>query len=211
MLIEIEGKRQKTTIKHNIISKQYDIQNNQYVCTTIKQTTETNSVYSYKDFDLMFCFVQKEELYLRFVLFNVKQQKSIVLLTTKVCDIAKLFRLNKNCFAVLCTNKNTTVMHCVKIENNQAINNEININIMHQVGFVKDKYIIVNSTMHQKGYNLHSIKLFKSGGEFLRIVVQAKSAYDAQFVYEYKSNILRIYDVHSTDIILEENFENEKI
>lgn len=204
MIIEIEGVACEIAIKDKVISKNFDIRNGQYFSTTLFQHTITTPVYRYKDYDLLFCPIEKETQFIRFVLYNIKKQQSFILLDAVLCDKIKLFRLNETSFVILCTNNINTIMHCINLKESSVQSQEINLNTMHQIGFISGELIIVNNTMHKSNNNMHSIVLYKPSGEVLRIVLCIKSAHSTKLKYEYKGDELIVFDVHSTKVLLQE-------
>lgn len=204
MIIEIEGVVCEIAIKDKVISKNFDIRNGQYFSTTLFQHTITTPVYRYKDYDLLFCPIGKGTQFIRFVLYNIKKQQSFILLDAVLCDKIKLFRLNETSFVILCTNNINTIMHCINLKESSVQSQEINLNTMHQIGFISGELIIVNNTMHKSNNNMHSIVLYKPSGEVLRIVLGIKSAHSTKLKYEYKGDELIVFDVHSTKVLLQE-------
>ena len=208
MKVYIENILHSLTKQDNIKSRDFDIISGQFVSITLTESITKTDIYHYGDYDLLFCIAQKEQQeYIRFVLYNLSRQYSIVLCQIKMADEIRVYRLSEKNFVLLVTEYNQTAMHCLYIKNDSVGSHIVQLNTVHQLSFAHAKYVIVNSSMHLLNNYQHSIIVYKSSGEVLRIVYSIKSAHSLQIRFLYQENKLAVFDVHSTDILTSEELK----
>lgn len=199
MLIKIENKIFKIETTTKITNNYFDIINHIYIGTMQYQKIYKTKIYNYVDYNLLICpIIINNKKHIRFILYNLEQQKQYILYQTYTKEDVSIYRKNKDCFIVICKINCISTMHFINIKGNKVLRNSLCLYYLHQVSFLYN-YVLTNYSVNIVG-NMHNIvAIYNKDGTLFKNVLNVFD--NKKIIYNIKDNTIFIKEANTNKVV----------